>query len=182
VLRKLDGRVDVDPDPRALTLRLQHYLDMQYNVRPHESLDKQTPHERFYADTKDLHFPQDYETLRRQFELTLERRVSPDNVVSIDSVDYEVPRGHAGEKVLVHRHVLDGDRIFFLHEGKRVELHTVDLEANARTRRARPQAHDDTQPIPSPSAADMAFQREYGPVVDADGGFTKSSHPPKEDA
>ncbi len=182
VLRKLDGRPDVDPDPRALTLRLQHYLDTQYNVRPHESLGKQTPYERFYADAKALRFPQDHETLRRQFQLTLERRVSPDNVISIDSVDYEVPRGHAGEKVLVQRHVLDGDRLFFLHEGKRAELKPADLEANARTRRAKPRRHHDTQPVPSPSAADMAFQREYGPVVDADGGFTKTLTPPKEDA
>ena len=182
ILRTLDGRPDVDPDPRALTLRLQHYLDTQYNVRPHESLGKQTPYERFYADAKDLRFPQDDETLRRQFELTLERRVLPDNVVSIDSVGYEVPRGHVGEKVLLYKHVLDGNRIFVLHEGKRVELRPVDLEANARARRAKPQAQDDTQPVPSPSAADMAFQRDYGPVVDADGGFTKPLTPLKEDA
>jgi len=182
VLRKLDGRPDVDPDCRALTLRLQHYLDTQYNARPHESLDKQTPYERFYADTKALLFPQDHETLRRQFQLTLERRVSPDNVVSIDHVAYEVPRGHVGEKVLLHKHVLEGNRIFVLHEGKRVELHPVDLVANARARRTKRQAQDDTQPVPSPSAADLAFQREYGPVVDADGGFTKPLTPPKEDA
>jgi len=182
ILRKLDGRPDVDPDSRALTLRLQHYLDTQYNVRPHESLDKQTPHQRFYADAKALRFPQDHETLRRQFQLTLERRVSPDNVISIDSVDYEVPRGHAGEKVRVQRHVLDGDRVFFLHEGRYLELRPADLDANARARRAKPQGRHDTQPIPSPSAADMAFQREYGPVVDADGGFTKPLTPPKEDA
>ena len=180
VLRALDGRPDVDPDPRALTLRLQHYLDTQYNQHPHESLDKQTPYQRFNADAKDLRFPQDYETLRRQFEVTLERRVSLDNVVPIDSVDYEVPRGHAGEKIILCKRVLDGNRLFFVHEGKSVELHPVDLEANARTRRAKPPADDATQPVPAPSAADMAYQRDYGPVVDSDGGFSKPTDLPKE--
>ena len=47
VLRGLDGRADVDPDCAALELRLGHYAEHQYNVRPHESLGGQTPFERF---------------------------------------------------------------------------------------------------------------------------------------
>ena len=40
VLRGLDRRADVDPDLRSLELRINHYLENQYNQRPHESLAK----------------------------------------------------------------------------------------------------------------------------------------------
>ncbi|MCK4659056.1 MAG: transposase, partial [Phycisphaerae bacterium] len=95
VLRGYDGRPDVDPECSALELRLQHYLREVYNHTPHESLGKQTPSERFHADTKALRFPKDDNELRRRFMVSIDRRVSNDHVVSIDSTLYELPRGYA---------------------------------------------------------------------------------------
>ena len=115
--------------------------------------------------------------LRRKFVVYEGRRVSSDHVVSVDSVLYEVPRGHAGQKVILHRHVLDDDRLLVPHQGKLVELSPVDLAKNARSRRAKKneaqksESDEVTHPLPS-SAADLEFERDLQPVVDADGGFT----------
>jgi hypothetical protein len=99
------------------------------------------------------------------------RRVSADHVVSFEGVDYEVPRGHAGEQVTLHHRLLS-DTLAVLHEGRLVELAPVDLAANATAGRARPgKPVDDPEAILPPSAADLAFQRDFGPVVGPDGGF-----------
>lgn len=178
VLRGLDRRPDVDPDPRSLELRLQHYADNQYNHTPHESLHKESPFDRFHRDPKELRFPQSTEELRAKFEVYLTRTVTPDNVVSVDSVAYEVPRGHDGKKVLLRRKLLDGGRLFFLHEGRLIELHPVDLEENARARRGKGNREKEEveHPLP-PSAADLAYQRDLGAIVDPDGGCPDPVNP-----
>jgi hypothetical protein len=171
VLRGYEARPDVDPECRALELRLQHYLREVYNHRPHGSLGGLTPAQRFHSDERALRLPESEAALRCHFVLHLTRTVSPDHVVSIDSVAYEVPRGHAEESITVHRHLLDGT-LAMVHDGRLVRLRPVDLAANARARRARfappPEA---VSPLPK-SAADLAFERDLFPVVDAEGGFT----------
>ena len=180
VLRGYDRRPDVDPDCGALELRLQHYLREVYNQRPHESLSMQTPSMRFHGDTKPLRFPVDDEKLRRYFVVHLNRRVSADHIVSVDSIQYEVPRGHAGCRVVLHRRVLD-DSLAFLHQGRLMELAPVDLAANAHAQRGRtersPEANEATA-LPK-SAADLIFERDLSPVVDSDGGLSKN--PKKEE-
>jgi hypothetical protein len=174
LLRGLSRRPDVDPELGALELRIRHYLETQYSHRPHESLGKETPYDRFHADEKSLRFPEDRQALRRKFEVTLTRRVTADNVVSIDSVPYDIPRGYRGQKVQLRRKLLGTGGIFFLHQGRLMELHPTDLAANAQAKRTQgsPTAEEDVDSPPRPSAADLAFQRDYGPVVDADGGYT----------
>jgi putative transposase len=170
VLRNLNGRPDVDPDLGALQSRLRHFLHKVYNHTPHESLDNQTPAQRFHADERALRFPDSIATLRSRFVIHEERTVSNDNILSVEQVDYEVPRGHAQSRIAVQRHVLD-QTVSVLHEGRVVQLHPVDLAANAIARRATPAApSDETQhPLP-PTAAEMMWRKEFAPVVGADGG------------
>jgi putative transposase len=169
VLRGLDGAVEVDPDPRALELRLQHYLG-RYNDRPHESLDKQTPRERWGADDRELCFPESEDQLKERFVLTEERRVSKDHVIQYEGGLYEAPRGLSSQKVLVHRQVLTGE--LSVPDGERlVRLHPVDLAANARDRRGRRTATTPDGVAPVKTAATLAFERDHAPVVGADGGF-----------
>ena len=177
LLRGYDGRADIDPDPKALSLRLRHYLREVYNHRPHESLGGATPYERFHADERPLRMPQSDDELRSHFVLHINRTVTADHTVSMDSVDYEIPTGHAGEKIVVHRRLLD-NTFAVLHDGRLVDIHPVDLHANARARRARARDRqpDIQHPLP-PSAADLAFERDFFPVVDPDGGF----HDPTEE-
>ena len=182
LLRGLDRRPDVDPDCGSLTLRLQHYLREVYNHQPHESLGGQSPAERFSADDKPLRFPAGDTELRRCFTVHLKRRVSADHVVSIGSLLYELPRGHAGARVVIERNVLD-DRLHFNHQGRMIELALLDQAANARSRRARGRNKPDDEvahPLPK-SAADMIYDRELGSVVGPDGGFNPTLHDEKED-
>jgi putative transposase len=172
ILRHFDKRPDVDPDCGALELRLQHYLREVYNRAPHEGLDGLTPEARWEKDGRPLrHFSTDAE-LRNQFVITETRRVSSDNVVSLDSVDYEVPRGHASTRIVTLRRILDGT-FATLHDGCLVDLKPVDLEENAVSRRGRrgtADAAETVAPLP-PSAAELVWRRDFSPVVGPDGGF-----------
>ena len=113
-----------------------------------------------------------------RFIVTETRTVSNDNVVSVDGVLYEVPRGHSGTKVQVLRQTLD-ETLSILHDGNVVRLHPVDLEANARARRAftKEVESDETTTPPPRTAAQMAFDRDFGSVV----APTGDHRPPSKD-
>lgn len=172
IIRGLDGRPDVDPRCGALELRLQHYIGVVYNHRPHGSLQGLTPADRFHSDRRALQFPQSDAELKRGFMVFEERRVSRDHVVSVNAVDYEVPRGHAGERVILHRNVLDDTLFFPGRDGRLVQIHEVDLAANAKSRRAGGEVCRDPTPRPlKRRAADLAFDTDFRPVISDDGGF-----------
>lgn len=172
LLRGLDNAPEVDPDPGALRLRLRHYLHEVYNHTPHESLDGQTPAQRFAADVRPLIFPQDRAWLDACFVTSLVRSVSKDNVIPFGAQDYEVPVGHAGQRLTLQRHILAGDALFVLHQGRQVQIHPVDLVANAHARRARPREPESTAPAAPPkTAASLAFQGDFPPLVGPDGGY-----------
>lgn len=171
-LRGLDGNPEVDPHPAALELRLSHWLYQVYNHTFHESLGR-TPHERWHDDPRELEFPLDRQWLDDQFLLTIERRVSPDNLIPYKDVDYELPRGYAGQRIQITRRLLDGT-LSIMHEGRAIVLHPVDTTANAYARRARK-----ASPLPSPpkrppkTAAALAFESDYQPLVDDEGNYRK---------
>ena len=79
----------------------------EFQLRNGLTLAGKSPAERFTNDPKALRFPEDCERLQSKFELSIERRVSADHVVSIGSVDYDMPCGYAGTKVTLHRKLLD---------------------------------------------------------------------------
>jgi transposase InsO family protein len=169
VLRSFDGAVDLDPALAALELRLSHYL-ARYNDLPHESLGQQTPRTRFEADSRALRFPDNETLLRSKFIVTERRRVSNDHVIQYEGRLYEAPRGLAREHVLVRRQVLDGE-LSILHGSRVVKLHEVDLALNARDTRGRsPELLPEVAPVKT--AATLAFDRDYGPIVGPDGGFS----------
>jgi transposase InsO family protein len=176
VLRSLDGAAEVDPDCGALTLRLRHFLFEQYNKRPHESLNLDTPHARWNTDERALRYPNSIDELRSFFVITEARKVSKDHIIKYGGGLYEVPRGLSGEWIEVRRQVLTGE-LSILHDGHLVRLHLVDLAANAKTKRANKKTGDD-EPVPGDAvpktAATMAFDRDFTPLVGADGGFTNT--------
>ncbi len=171
VLRSLPGAADVDPSCAALKLRLQHFLDRDYNERPHESLSQDTPRQRWETDTQALRFPEDEDELWRRFLVTESRRVSADHVIKHGGKLWEAPRGLARSSVEVQRHVLDG-RLYVPHRGRLVRLHQLDPHANATDRRGY---RGDDKPLPSEgvptTAATSAFRRDFAPVTGPDGGF-----------
>ncbi len=60
-----------------------------------------------------------------------------DNVIPYKGVAYEVPRGYAGQRLTITRHLLEDDALSVVHHGRRLRLHPVDLTANAYDRRGR---------------------------------------------
>ena len=173
LLRLLPGHPEIDPEVQALELRLRHYLE-RYNHTPHEALDGATPWERFHQDSQPLRFHEHTEQLRQAFVLHQSRRVSRDHIVQVEGRAYETPLGLSGQEVTLYRHLLE-NTVSVLHEGRLVALAPVDVHANARERRAAGREQPPT-PAPPPSAAQIAFDQAYRPVVDAEGGF--SDNPP----
>jgi len=137
----------------------------------------ETPSERWSRDVREL-VPLTPDELERAFVMPIGRTPSKDGLVSIDGVDYELPtklkpRGRKKERVQILRRLLT-ETYHVLVEGRLVQLHPVDLVANARAPRGRrrpDEGSDDAEQPPARSAADMAFERDLGPVTDADGGF-----------
>lgn len=170
ILRSLTSP-DISDEPAALALRINHYLAEQYNQRAHEGIDGDAPSKRWDGDERPLRFPSDDAALRERFVLTETRKVTNDNLISFETTRYEVPRGHAGTKIQVFRQTLDGT-LRILHDGKLIRLHPVDREANARARRARPEPTPVENSSPPPrTAALIAFDRDYGPVVATTGAL-----------
>lgn len=158
---------DVDPDAGALELRIGHYLETQYNVRPHEGIGNLTPRAKWDADDRPLRFPASVDALRERFFVSQMRRVSADNIIKVGGIDYEIPRGHAGSRIEVRRHTIDG-RVAVVHKGRIVILHPVDLARNAESQRITPMRDDaactgDEGEAPTTAAA-LAFARDFGPL------------------
>jgi hypothetical protein len=136
-------------------------------------MTKMTPQERWDADTRALRFPDSPEALRERFVLTETRRVRNDNVIKIDRIEYEVPRGHAGEYITVVRRLLD-DAVLVLHDGKLVRVHPADKQENALSPRARakpPAPPPDTDECIPITAAQLAFDKDFGSLIGPDGDY-----------
>jgi len=171
-LRHLDGNPEVDSACSALALRLGHYLTHRYNQTPHESLGKETPWSRFHNDPRKLRFVENEAILDSSFVLHEKRHVANDNIVAIDAIHYEMPRGHAGTTVVIRRNALN-NTLSFIDQGRLIELAPVDLVNNARAGRARNHVNADEPPQKhTRSSADIAFNKDMLPIVDTDGGFT----------
>jgi transposase InsO family protein len=171
-LRTWDQNPEIDPAPSALALRLSHWLDQVYNHAPHEALG-QPPYQRWQSDPRPLEFPPDIEWFHDQFLLSYQRHVSHDNLVPYENVDYELPRGYAGQMVSVTRHLLDGT-LSIVHEGRRLVLHPTNRNANAYCRRGRQASSPPAAPDPPPqTAASLAFDADFQPLVDDEGNYWK---------
>lgn len=166
---------DVDPDCSALTLRCRHDAFEIYNHLPHESLDKDTPAERWAASARELR-PVDEDRLIEAFTIRETRRVSGDHIVQFSGKDWEVPRGHAGEEIDVHRRVLEDDALYVEHLGDLVRMHPVDLAHNATSHRSHagePAPEDVTAPV-SKTSSMLAFENDLPPMTGPDGGYPDS--------
>lgn len=175
LLRGFDGHPEIDPDPGALRARLRHYLHEVYNKTPHEGLGGDTPEQRWRADPRALIFPQDRAWLDERFVATFSRTVTRDNLIPYEGLDYEMPRGHANTKIAVQRSLLDGV-LRVVHEGRLVEIKPVDRVANAYARRAQLSAADATDASATPlvhTAATLAYQHAFAPMVGPDGGYSQ---------
>jgi putative transposase len=172
LLRSFPGSPDIDPSLPALEHRLMHYLTEDYNKKAHESLGKETPEARFLGDPLPLRPVADLAAARKGFLLTKKRRVSRDHVVKVKGKPYETPAGYAGKIINVFHHVLDGT-VEMLHEGRLIKLAPPDLALNAISQRTnkRSRPGDEPRPMPPKTAATLAYEKAFRPIVGSDGGF-----------
>lgn len=178
LLRSFAGNPEIDPDLGALRLRLLHWIETDYNRTLHEGIGS-TPEAAWLSDTRPLSFPDDDAWLDSRFSVTFERTVTKDNVIPVDSVDYEVPRGHSQTRITVTRMLLEDGALMVPHEGKLVRIHPVDLVANAYSRRARRPEPPRAEP-PVNTAANLAFKADLPPLVDEDGGYPEGDDPDED--
>ena len=84
---------------KELRQSLNQYVQ-QYNSTPHSSLAGKTPIDRFFEESNTIvRIPQ--QQADKMFLLEIERKVSADNVIVIDQLEYEVDYKYAGMKVLL---------------------------------------------------------------------------------
>jgi transposase InsO family protein len=162
-------RESVDPDLNSLNLRFKHYVEKIYNQSDHSSLQGKRPHDVFHGNEYPLNFPNDFEMLKDKFVLSAQRKVSKDNVISVNGNSLELPTGYAGRVVDVFKNILKNE-VSIYHNGTRVQLFQVNLELNAKSKRG-----DIKSPSPSSSevklAADIAYEDQMAPLVDDDGNY-----------
>lgn len=103
----------------------------KYNQTPHSSLEGKTPQERFFEESK-LIIRLDEERIEKTFLLEIERKVSRDNVISIESKEYEVNYRYAGKKLLI-RYSPDLKKVYSVDRstGEMEEIKLLDKKANS---------------------------------------------------
>lgn len=110
---------------------LMEYVQ-KYNRSPHTSLkNNKSPQQRFYEESN-LIIRLDEERIRTSFLIEIERRVSKDNVISIDTVQYEVDYKYAGKRILL-RYSPDFSLIYVVDKetGEMEEIHQLNKIANS---------------------------------------------------
>ncbi len=115
---------------------LRAFLDKRYHPAPHAGLLGKSP-AKVYAAGPAAEGAIDEPALRAALTERSRRRVSNDNVVSLDGVPWQLDQGYlAGQVVIVAQcFVAPGEPPWVEHEGKRLALYRVDPERNARRRR-----------------------------------------------
>lgn len=180
LLRTLPGDPSVHDSFASLETRIGHYTSEIYNNRRHESIH-QTPNEKWRADSLPLRVVDDKEALAREFVITKTHKVSADNIVKAGGQPLEMPFGYAGTKVNLAHNLLENE-FRFLHEGKMILLKPVNLFANAKTKRtgrtAKTKSEDSHGPIRT--AARIAYEKVFQPVVTDSGDFIEPNNTHKE--
>lgn len=96
---------DLDDLRTSLNTYVQHY-----NQRVHSSLGGLSPQERFFNESKFIKRLSEAE-IDKCFLLEFERRVSPDNVIVIDGVEYEVDYRYSKQRITL-RYTPDLSQVF----------------------------------------------------------------------
>lgn len=108
-----------------------------YNNSIHTSLNGISPTERFF-NGKDQIIKIDDNTLDSSFLLEVERKVSADSVVTIDSHDFEVPYQYGSKKVTI-RYSSDYLNVYIVNpDNTFTKILPLDKIANSKIKRTKP--------------------------------------------
>lgn len=108
-----------------------------YNQSIHSSLNDQSPQDRFFEESSSI-IRINEEMIDNVFLFEIERKVSSDNVVVIDQVEYEVNYHYAGQKVVL-RYAPDVSRVYVVDQetGKLKEIKLLNKQENAHIKREK---------------------------------------------
>jgi hypothetical protein len=133
-----------------INARLRGFLDKRYHPGPHAGLLGKSP-ATAYATKPVGQGAVDEKALRAALTDKSRRRVSADNVLSLDGHAWELDQGYlAGQLVTVARCFVAPDEPPWVeHEGKRLLLRPLDPIKNARRKRPPRKGPGDTTPVRS---------------------------------
>lgn len=119
----------------SLNTSLQSYI-RQYNNSPHSSLHGKSPYDRFFSEPE-LIRRLTQEQLDKDFLLEIERRVSPDSVISIDQTEYEVESRFAKRRITL-RFAPDMSEIFVAEaDGTLTPIRLLNKIENSKVKREK---------------------------------------------
>ncbi len=109
----------------------------EYNRRVHSSLNGLTPQDRFFKESHLIKRLSD-EQIEKYFLLEYERRVTADNVVMIDEVEYEVDYRYSRQKITL-RYSPDLSKIYVVDKdtGELTPIRLLNKQENAITKRKK---------------------------------------------
>ena len=110
----------------------------RYNQTVHSSLNGRTPEERFFSEPEQVRRLSE-EMIGNCFLYEVERRVSADNVVSINNGDYEIHYRYAKQRIRL-RYSPDMEKVFVVEPSgdlTPVDLRPLDKHENADIKRNR---------------------------------------------
>lgn len=153
---------------------LRAFLDRRYHPAPHAGLLGKSPG-KVYAARLAGEGAVDEKALRAALTERSRRRVSGDNIVSIDGVAWQLDQGYlAGQIVCVARGFVAPDEPPWVeHEGKRLALHPLDPQSNARRKRpprGGPAADKPTHPVDFDPARTLGRSTGGGEDTSTGGG------------
>lgn len=116
--------------------RLRAFLDQSYHVRAHAALMGRSP-ATVYATMPAGEAVVSEQDLRKALTVTCRRRVSRDNVITVDGVAWELDQGYlAGKMVTVGHCLVDrASAPWVEHDGKRLVLHPCHPVVNSKRKR-----------------------------------------------
>lgn len=119
-----------------LRISLFEYVKM-YNQRVHSSLNGMSPMDRFFKESALIKRISQAE-INQAFLLEIERRVSIDNVVVIDNVNYEVDYRYSKQRILL-RYSPDMKQIFIVDKitGELAPIKLLNKQENSKIKRKK---------------------------------------------
>ena len=107
-----------------------------YNLSAHSSLQGKSPQDRFFSEPEKIR-RLEMQKIEESFLLELERRVSADNVIVIEGVEYEVDFRFAKQRITL-RYSPDMKDIFVVeHDGSLTPIRLLNKQENASVKREK---------------------------------------------
>lgn len=108
-----------------------------YNNKIHSSLNGLSPVQRFF-DGKDQILKLDPDLLDKIFLIEVERKVTADSIISLDSLEFEVPYKYANKKIKI-RYSTDYKSVFVVNPDNSLsKIALVDKISNSKIKRLKP--------------------------------------------